>query len=46
MLVKGLSRIAMTLCAMFTLTSCLAGEDLPGEDPIDNPDLGDRKSVV
>jgi hypothetical protein len=40
MLVKGLSRIAMTLCAMFTLTSCLAGEDLPGEDPIDNPDLG------
>lgn len=41
MLVKGLSRIAMSVCALFALNSCLAGEDLPGEqDPIENPDLG------
>ena len=41
MLVKGLSRIAMIVSAVFTLTSCLAGDELPGEqDPIENPDLG------
>lgn len=39
MLVKCLSRIAITVCALFVLNGCLAGADLPG-DPIDNPDLG------
>ena len=39
MLVKGFSRLAITVCALFGLTSCLAGEQQPGEeDPIDVPD--------
>jgi titin len=40
MLGNGLFRIAMAVSAVFVLNSCLAGEDVPGDDPIDNPDLG------